>query len=214
MIKEGLKIIISGPSGAGKGTIVKELVEQEDAILSVSATTRAPREGEVDGVQYFFIEKEKFEEFIKEDKLLEYAQFCGNYYGTPKEFVEKTTASGKNIILEIEVEGALQVKSIYPEAIFIFVIPPNLTVLKNRLIGRGTETMDVIEKRLNRAKEELLYFKEYDYVVVNDSVDSAVEAVKHIIDAESKKSKYYTQTVENIIKEWHYVRTIIHTDYE
>ena len=129
------------------------------------------------------------------------SEFCGNYYGTPKEFVEKTTASGINVILEIEVEGALQIKSIYPEAIFIFVIPPNLTVLKNRLVGRGTEAMEVIEKRLNRAKEELLYFKEYDYVVINDSVDNAVTDIRNIIRAENTKSSHYTQTIENIIKE-------------
>lgn len=201
MTKEGLKIIISGPSGAGKGTIVKKLVEKEDSVLSVSATTRQPRKGETEGVQYFFTTTDHFQTLIKEDKLLEYAEFCGNYYGTPKEFVEKTTASGTNVILEIEVEGALQIKSIYPEAIFIFVIPPNLTVLKNRLVGRGTEAMEVIEKRLNRAKEELLYFKEYDYVVINDSVDNAVTAIENIIHAENTKSSHYTQTIENIIKE-------------
>ena len=201
MTKEGLKIIISGPSGAGKGTIVKKLVEEEQSVLSVSATTREPRKGEVEGVQYFFITKEEFQTLIAEDKLLEYAEFCGNYYGTPKDFVEQTTAKGINVILEIEVEGALQIKSIYPEAIFIFVIPPSLTALKNRLVGRGTETMETIEKRLSRAKEELLYFKEYDYIVVNENVDEAASAIENIIDAENKKTHRYAQTIENIIKE-------------
>ena len=201
MTKEGLKIIISGPSGAGKGTIVKKLIQEGQSVLSVSATTREPRQGEVEGVQYFFTTREEFQTLIAEDKLLEYAEFCGNYYGTPKDFVEQTTAKGINVILEIEVEGALQIKSIYPEAIFIFVIPPSLTVLKSRLVGRGTETIEAIEKRLSRAKEELLYFKEYDYVVVNENVDEAVSAIENIIDVENKKAHHYAQTVENIIKE-------------
>lgn len=201
MRKEGLKIIISGPSGSGKGTIVKELIKNPQSIISVSATTREPRTGEVHAEHYFFTAKEDFEKMIEEKKLLEYAQFCGNYYGTPKDFVDETTKSGKNIILEIEVEGALQVKAMYPEAIFIFVIPPSLVELRDRLINRQTETMEVIEQRLNRAKEELLYFKEYDYVVVNNSLDEAVKAIQNIIDAESQRSSNYKQEIENIIKE-------------
>ena len=201
MKREGLKIIISGPSGSGKGTIVNKLVENGNSIVSVSATTRSPRDGEVDGKHYFFTTKEDFEQMIKDNKLLEYAEFCGNYYGTPKDFVQQTTESGKNIILEIEVEGALQIKAIYPEAIFIFVIPPNLVELKQRLINRNTETMEAIEKRLVRAKEELLYFKEYDYVVVNRSLDDAVKTIENIIDAESTRSSNYKSKIENIIKE-------------
>lgn len=201
MNKEGLKIIISGPSGSGKGTIVKKLIENPQSIISVSATTRMARPGEVHGEHYFFTSKEDFEKMIEDKKLLEYAEFCGNYYGTPKAFVDETTQSGKNIILEIEVEGALQVKAMYPEAIFIFVIPPSLVELKERLINRNTETMDAIESRLRRAKEELLYFKEYDYVVVNNSVDEAVRAISNIIDAENQKSSNYTQAIENIIEE-------------
>lgn len=201
MMKEGLKIIISGPSGSGKGTIVNRLLQDKKAIVSVSATTRSPRDGEVDGEHYFFKSKEEFEQMIADDQLLEYAQFCDNYYGTPKDFVQETTKSGKNIILEIEVEGALQVKSMYPEAIFIFVIPPSLVVLKDRLVGRKTETMEVIEKRLGRAREELVYFKEYDYVVVNEDLDEAVRAIEIIIDAESRRSSHYKNQIETIIKE-------------
>lgn len=201
MNNTGLKIIISGPSGAGKGTVVKKLIEQDESVLSISATTRNPRKGEIEGIHYFFKTKDEFEQLIQENKLLEYAEFCGNYYGTPKDFVEQTTASGRNVILEIEVEGALQVKSIDPDSIFVFIVPPSLAVLEERLVGRGTETMDVIKKRLERAKEELLYFKEYDYVVVNDNVDRAVGAILNIIDAENKRSHRSTQTIEKIMKE-------------
>lgn len=201
MTKEGLKIIISGPSGSGKGTIVKELIKDPQSVISVSATTREPRPGEVHGEHYFYTTREDFEQMIADKMLLEHAEFCGNYYGTPKAFVDETTQKGKNIILEIEVEGALQVKAMYPEAIFIFVIPPSLAELRDRLINRKTETIDVIEKRLKRAKEELLYFKEYDYVVVNNSVEEAVKAIQNIIDAESKRARNYKQEIESIIKE-------------
>ena len=201
MTKEGLKIIISGPSGSGKGTIVKELIKNPQSIISVSATTREPRPGEVHGEHYFYTTREDFEQMIRDKMLLEHAEFCGNYYGTPRAFVDETTQNGKNIILEIEVEGALQVKAMYPEAIFIFVIPPSMEELRERLVGRKTETIDVIEKRLKRAKEELLYFKEYDYVVVNNSVDQAAKAIQNIIDAESQRSSNYKQEIENIIKE-------------
>ncbi|NLI89584.1 MAG: guanylate kinase [Epulopiscium sp.] len=201
MNKEGLKIVISGPSGSGKGTIVNKLIENENSIVSISATTRKPRVGEVDGKHYFFRSKEDFEEMIRNNELLEYARFCDNYYGTPKKFVEDTTASGKNIILEIEVEGALQVKEIYPEAVFIFVIPPSLEELRQRLIDRQTETIDVIDKRLSRAKEELPYYKEYDYLVVNDDIDSAVTSIENIINCEMQKSSNFKKQIESMIKE-------------
>ena len=201
MTKEGLKIIISGPSGSGKGTIVKELIKNPECIISISATTRDPRPGEVHGEHYFYTAKEDFEKMIENKELLEHAEFCGNYYGTPKAFVDETTKSGKNIILEIEVEGALQVKRMYPEAVFIFVIPPSLKELRERLINRKTETMDVIEKRLNRAREELLYFKEYDYVVVNDDLNKATRAIENIIEAESQRAGNYKEQIENIIEE-------------
>lgn len=201
MNKQGLKIILSGPSGSGKGTIVRKLINNENMVLSISATTRAPREGEKEGVHYFYRTKEEFEQMIKENALLEYAEFCGNYYGTPKAFIEETTSNGKDVILEIEVQGALQIKEIYPDAVFIFIIPPTLIDLKNRLIRRGTEDMDTIEKRLQRAGEELVYYKEYDYVVVNESVEDATETIKNIIEAEHHKACYYNDFIKNIIEE-------------
>lgn len=201
MTKEGFKIVISGPSGSGKDTLVNKLIENDNMVVSVSATTREPRAGEVNEEHYFFKSKEAFEKMIENDELLEYATFCENYYGTPKDFVEKTTASGKNVILEIEVEGALQIKDIYPEAIFIFIIPPSLTVLKQRLIKRGTETIDLIEKRLNRAREELVYYKEYDYVVTNNDIDTSVKAIENIVRSESQRSSNYKQQIETMIEE-------------
>lgn len=195
----GLKIVLSGPSGSGKGTIVKELIKDEQFLLSISATTRSPRQGEEEGVHYFFKTKEAFEAMIQEDELLEYAQFCGNYYGTPKAFIEDSVKNGKDVILEIEVEGAMQIKKIYPEAIFIFVVPPSLTELENRLVGRGTEQRDVIEQRLARAKEELALYNNYDYVVVNDRLVEALEEIKCIVRAEKLKSSYYKEKVESLI---------------
>lgn len=195
----GLKIVLSGPSGSGKGTIVKELIKDEQFLLSISATTRSPRQGEEEGVHYFFKTKEAFEAMIQENELLEYAQFCGNYYGTPKAFIEDSVKNGKDVILEIEVEGAMQIKKIYPEAIFIFVVPPSLTELENRLVGRGTEQRDVIEQRLARAKEELALYNNYDYVVVNDRLVEALEEIKCIVRVEKLKSSYYKEKVESLI---------------
>lgn len=195
----GLKIVLSGPSGSGKGTIVRELIKDEQFLLSISATTRSPRQGEEEGVHYFFKTKEAFEAMIQEDELLEYAQFCGNYYGTPKAFIEDSVKNGKDVILEIEVEGAMQIKKIYPEAIFIFVVPPSLTELENRLVGRGTEQRDVIEQRLARAKEELALYNQYDYVVVNDRLVEALEEIKCIVRAEKLKSNHYKEKVESLI---------------
>ncbi|MGL4363193.1 MAG: guanylate kinase [Cellulosilyticaceae bacterium] len=201
MRKEGLKIVLSGPSGSGKGTIVKELIQDEQFVLSISATTRAQRDGEIHGSHYFFRTREEFESMIAKEELLEYACFCDNYYGTPKDFINTTIESGKDIILEIEVQGALQVKSVYPDAIFIFVMPPTMDELRNRLVGRNTETLDVIEKRLSRALDEVQLFKEYDYVVVNDDLNQAVEAIKNIVFAEKLKSYRYKEYIQHMLNQ-------------
>ncbi|MGL4800459.1 MAG: guanylate kinase [Cellulosilyticaceae bacterium] len=201
MQNEGLKIILSGPSGSGKGTIVKELLKDEQFVVSISATTRNPREGEVHGTHYFFKSKEEFESMIAKAELLEYACFCDNYYGTPKDFVDQTILTGKEVILEIEVQGALQVKSVYPDAIFVFIMPPTMAELRSRLIGRNTETPEVIEKRLMRATDELKLFKEYDYIVINDDLDLAVEQIKHIVNAEKSKSYRYKNYIQEMLEQ-------------
>ncbi|MHC1750403.1 MAG: guanylate kinase [Cellulosilyticaceae bacterium] len=196
---EGLKIIISGPSGSGKGTIVKKLIEKENFVVSVSVTTRTPRTGEENGVHYFFKSKDEFEKMIAQNELLEYAKFCENYYGTPKAFIDNTIKTGKDVILEIEVQGALQVKSIYPDAIFVFIMPPTAEELQKRLIGRGTETKEVIAKRLERAKDELQLYKEYDYIVINDTVEQAVLNIEHIVDAEKMKSYRFKEKIQEML---------------
>ncbi len=198
-MNKGLKIVLSGPSGSGKGTIVKELIRDEQFLLSISATTRAPRQGEEEGVHYFFKTRDDFESMIANNELIEYAEFCGNYYGTPKAFIEESVKNGKDVILEIEVKGAMQIKKIYPEAIFIFVVPPSLVELENRLVGRNTEARDVIEQRLNRAKEELALYNQYDYVVVNDRLVDAIDEIGCIVRAEKLKSAFSEQVIENII---------------
>ncbi|AEV18668.1 Guanylate kinase [Geobacillus thermoleovorans CCB_US3_UF5] len=179
-------IVMSGPSGVGKGTVRKALFSQPDINLhySVSVTTRKPREGEVEGVDYFFRTREQFEQMIRENKLLEWAEYVGNYYGTPIDYVEKTLAEGKDVFLEIEVQGAMKVRRAFPEALFIFLAPPSLTELEKRIMGRGTESKELIENRLRAAKEELEMMDEYDYVVENDEVELACERIKAIVIAE------------------------------
>ena len=199
MINEGLKIVLSGPSGSGKGTIVRELIKDEQFVLSISATTRAPRVGEEEGTHYFFKTKEAFEEMIAKNELLEYACFCENYYGTPKAFIEECVKKGKDVILEIEVQGAQQIKEIYPDAIYIFVIPPSLVELESRLVGRNTEAREVIEKRLGRAKEELALYSSYDYIVINDCLEDAIEEIHCIVKAEKLRSRHYQARIEEII---------------
>lgn len=199
MQTKGLKIVLSGPSGSGKGTIVRELIKKEQFVLSISATTRGPRIGEENGVHYFFKTKEEFEKMIDNNALLEYASFCDNYYGTPKAFIEETIEQGKDILLEIEVQGAMQIKKIYPEAIFVFIIPPNLEELEKRLKGRNTETLEVIQKRLERAKQELKLYHAYDYVIVNESVEKSAEAIEYIVGAEKLKSRQYNHYIENML---------------
>lgn len=183
---KGILTVVSGFSGAGKGTIMKELLKQhpDTYALSISATTRNPRPGETDGVEYFFRTREEFEQMIAEDALVEYAQYVGNYYGTPKTYVEEQLLAGKNVILEIEIQGALKVKEKFPDTLLLFVTPPSAEELKNRLVGRGTETMGVVESRLRRANEEAEGIEQYDYLVINDVLEDAVEEVHQIIQNE------------------------------
>ena len=187
MKKLGVLSVISGFSGVGKGTIVKKLVAEEDYALSISATSRAPREGEVHGREYFFLTRDEFHSMIESDGLIEWAEYVNNFYGTPREYVEERLAEGKDVILEIEPQGALKIKEKYPEAVLIFVVPPNAKELEKRLIGRGTEEADTIKMRLKRAAEETEYIDNYEYIVVNDNLDDAVRDIHHIIQAASHK---------------------------
>lgn len=199
MKREGMLVIISGPSGSGKGTVVKELVQKEDFALSISATTRIPRDGEIDGVHYYFYDKETFEKMKNQNELLEWAEFCDNYYGTPKKYVEQQMLQGKNVILEIEVQGALQVKKIYSDCILVFLVPPNVKELQKRLTQRGTEDKQTIDRRMNRAIEEMEFVPQYDYIVINDTVTEAAEAICAIVKAESMKSSRNMNIKEQFI---------------
>lgn len=182
-MEKGKLVIVSGFSGVGKGTVVKELVEKyDDCVVSVSATTRSPRKNEIDGVHYFFKTKEDFETMIQEGELLEYAQYVDNYYGTPLEFVNENRNRGIHVILEIETQGALKVKEKSADAKLVFILPPSAAELKNRLAGRGTETEEVIRKRLQRAAEETEYIDDYECYVVNDKVAECVEEIREILD--------------------------------
>jgi len=184
MKHRGILIVVSGFSGAGKGTLMKKLMETYDNYaLSVSMTTRAPRQGETDGKEYFFVTKEEFQKKVSEDGLIEHAQYCGNYYGTPREYVEKQLEAGKDVILEIEIQGALKVKERFPNTLLLFVMPPSAAELEQRLRGRGTETEENISKRLHRAKEEAEGIENYDYIVINDNLESCVERMHSIICA-------------------------------
>lgn len=184
--EKGLLIVLSGPSGVGKGTVRKAIFEQPDIKFeySISVTSRKMRPGEVDGVDYFFKTREEFENMIKNDELLEYTEYVGNYYGTPVDYVQKTLNEGKDVFLEIEVEGAKQVRNKFPDGLFIFLIPPSLSELENRIKTRGTETDELIRNRMTVAKNELKMMNLYDYVVENDKVDNAVEKIKAIVVAE------------------------------
>ena len=183
MENKGKLVVISGFSGAGKGTLMKALMKEygDSYALSVSATTRNPRPGEMDGVDYFFVTKDKFEQMIAEDALIEYAQYVENYYGTPKKYVEEKLADGKDVILEIEVMGALNVKKQFPDALLIFISAPSISELKSRLAGRGTESEETIIKRLRKATEEAEDMDKYDYIIVNDDLDECIHTVDSVI---------------------------------
>lgn len=200
---KGLLLIISGFSGAGKGTIINGLINKyrDRYTLSISATTRAPRVGEVDGISYFFKTKDEFMQMIENDDLIEYANYIDNYYGTPKEYVDKSLNEGKNVILEIEIQGALQVKEMYPDAVSIFIMPPSAQILIKRLLERGTEDLKTIKKRMTRAQAEGLRAKYYDYIVINDNLQESVDAVDQIVMCELMKCRRNFNLIDNINKE-------------
>lgn len=188
MNEHGMLAVISGFSGAGKGTLMKALLEKYDNYaLSISATTRNPREGESDGREYFFVTEERFKEMIDGNDLIEYAQYVNHFYGTPKEYVFSQMEQGKDVILEIEIQGALKVKEHFPEAILIFVMPPNAVELKRRLVGRGTESLDVINARLRRAAEEAAGMDAYDYILINDDIESCTERLHEMITVQHSR---------------------------
>lgn len=184
MIKKGLLIVISGPSGTGKGTVCNALLQQNDFWISVSATTRAPRKGEVDGENYYFLTKEDFLKRIDKDDFLEYAEVYGNFYGTPKSNVLEKLEDGKDVILEIDIQGALKVKENYPDGVFIFILPPSMEELKKRITNRGTETEESLMTRFKSAYKEINYVSKYNYAVVNDTVEEAVRKIECVIAAE------------------------------
>lgn len=204
MMKErGLLIVISGPSGAGKGTICSELrKEMPNLVYSVSMTTRDPRVGEKEGINYFFRTKEQFEELLAQGDFLEYAKVYDNYYGTPKAHVMELLDEGKHVILEIDIQGAMQVKDAFSDGVFIYIVPPSLSVLSNRLNGRGTDAQDVINKRLSLASSELALAHRYDYIVVNDILDEAVEKVASILRAEACKISRNKEKIQDIYKQY------------
>lgn len=200
---KGLIIVLSGFSGAGKGTIMKHLLHRypEQYHLSISATTRARRQGEEDGREYFFKTREEFDQMIADGELLEYATFNGNSYGTPKAYVEQMVEDGKDIILEIEIQGALQVKQLYPQALMLFVMPPDARTLRQRLMGRGTETEEVVAQRLAISASEAMYMNRYDYLVVNDDLDKAVKEVHGMIQSEHFRIHRNTALIDDIQQE-------------
>ena len=202
MAEKGILVVVSGFSGAGKGTLMKRLMEKYDNYaLSVSATTRAPRLGEEHGREYFFHTKQEFEELILQDALIEYDQYVENYYGTPKAYVEKQLNAGKDVILEIEIQGALKVKKKLPDTLLLFVTPPTAEELKRRLVNRGTETMDVIESRLRRASEEAEGMSEYDYILINDQIEECVDKMHAIIQSQHETVKNRRDFIKEITEE-------------
>ena len=206
MSDQGILVVVSGFSGAGKGTLMRALLEKyHNYALSVSATTRQPREGETDGKDYFFVSQEKFKQMIEEEQLIEYAQYVNHYYGTPKEYVLRQMAEGKDVILEIEIQGALAIKRQFSNALLLFVLPPSAQELKRRLVGRGTESLDVIEARLHRAFDEAEGMDSYDYILVNDDVDACVEDMHELIKAQHLRVCHNLDFIEQIREELKHV---------
>ncbi len=202
MSDQGILAVVSGFSGAGKGTLMKALLEKHhNYALSISATTREPREGERDGREYFFVTREKFEEMIREGELIEHAQYVNNYYGTPRQYVFQQMADGRDVILEIEIQGALKIKERFPEALLIFVMPPSADELKRRLMGRGTESMEVIDRRMHRAAEEAAGITSYDYILINDALDTCVEEMHQLIQTQHKKVSQNLDFIEQMQSE-------------
>ncbi|MBF1056944.1 MAG: guanylate kinase [Peptostreptococcus sp.] len=209
--KKGLLLVVSGPSGTGKGTICKDIVaKHEDINLSISATTRNPRVGEVEGKSYFFKTKEEFEAMVDRGEFLEHAMIYDNYYGTPKKAIFDELDMGRDVILEIEMQGAMQIKEVYPQAVFIFVLPPSLQELRNRIVGRGTETEEQIEKRFNSAYDEIKLLGDYDYFIFNNIVEKSAEEILNILEVEKNKvSRYKKDILDMFEKEIKNVKTII-----
>ncbi len=202
MNQQGILVVVSGFSGAGKGTLMKELLRRYDNYaLSISATTRSPREGELDGREYFFLEESRFKEMRDGGELIEYAKYVNHYYGTPRAYVEQKMAEGKDVILEIEIQGALKVKKRFPDTLLLFVTPPSAQELRRRLIGRGTETIEVINARLHRAAEEAAGMEAYDYLLINDEIDRCVEQMHQLIQLQHSKTAYHLDFLSQMREE-------------
>ena len=197
---KGILLVLSGFSGSGKGTVMKEIMKKysDRYALSISATTRSPRQGETDGVEYFFKTREEFEEMIAKDELIEYAQYVSNYYGTPKAYVQEQLNAGKDVILEIEIQGALKIKEKFPDTLLLFMTPPSAEALKKRLIGRGTESMEVIQARLKRAIEEAEGIEKYDYLIINDDLEECVERFHSIVTNEHERVSRNEENIANM----------------
>ncbi|MEG0614334.1 MAG: guanylate kinase [Oscillospiraceae bacterium] len=198
-MSRGLLIVVSAPSGCGKGTILAEVLKNDNYYYSISATTRSPREGEKDGINYHFLSKTQFEELISNNGMLEYASYCDNYYGTPKKQVDEMLENGKDVILEIEVQGAMKIRETCPDAVFVFILPPSIPELRRRLYKRGTEQEDIINKRVSKAKDEISFADKYDYVITNGELDKAVTDFLTVINAEKFRVTRSKKIIDEVL---------------